>query len=526
MWTYDLAREQSPSLDVLRNLCRLSLEGGYNAFGLYMEHRFAYPSAPWAAGKGAVTPDMVVTLIGEFPELQIIPFVNLLGHFEGFMYTEGGQEFSEESFVGLQACPSCSGFLQLAQSLLEDVLRIFKSDVIHIGGDETAQLGKCPICAQKVRKWEAEGEGIDGKARLYGEHFGPLAQRVMEAGRRPAIWGDMLLEHSTAGSFLPKETLVFDWQYFGGATETSTTLMKQGFEVVLCPTLHTYNAPWFHVLESEQNIRIHAREARDMEAHGVCITTWEMGLFGSYDTLFPAIREAGKLISQSIESTSAAEADDLLPLQFAEEDSRFLKAYEETSPEMRAWAESIGVALQRFGPLFAFSKTRSALKARFLLYSNPFLLWLRNGKDLIDNEPQAILDLLNLALLRAPDEATKGITLFIRAAVEFILIAESSSVEYAEGRPEGAIAKLALSRGLFEDLEKVATRTHNRTGGSLADVERCRTAKEHVERVIVRMRKYGDGSLGYMPSFQMLTHPKFVPHDQAGWWLINKWANE
>jgi hypothetical protein len=63
-------------------------------------------------------------------------------------------------------------------------------------------------------------------------------------------------------------------------------------------------------------------------------------------------------------------------------------------------------------------------------------------------------------------------------------------------------------------------------GGSLADIERCRIAREHVERVIRRIKEYGDGSLGYLPAFEHITHPKFMPHDQGCWWLINKWANE
>ena len=73
---------------------------------------------------------------------------------------------------------------------------------------------------------------------------------------------------------------------------------------------------------------------------------------------------------------------------------------------------------------------------------------------------------------------------------------------------------------------KAAERTFERIGGSQADIQRCHIAKGHVERVIMRVRNYGSGVLGYLPSFEMLTHPKFVPYDQAGWWLINKWANE
>src|SRR5690349_17419848 len=95
MWTYDLAREQAPTLDNLRILAELSLSAGYNALGLYMEHRFAYPSTPWADGARAVTPEMVRTVQEDFPDLQIIPFLNLLGHMEGFLYTEKGRALAE-----------------------------------------------------------------------------------------------------------------------------------------------------------------------------------------------------------------------------------------------------------------------------------------------------------------------------------------------------------------------------------------------------------------------------------------------
>ncbi|MFO0045667.1 MAG: hypothetical protein ACK53G_09545, partial [Armatimonadota bacterium] len=111
MWMYDLAREQTPSYEYLRKLCQLSLDSGYNALGLYLEHRFAYPSAPWVAGKDALTPEVVKQLQQDFPTLQLVPFINLLGHFEGFMYSEEGANFACERFTGLQADPTHPQFL-------------------------------------------------------------------------------------------------------------------------------------------------------------------------------------------------------------------------------------------------------------------------------------------------------------------------------------------------------------------------------------------------------------------------------
>lgn len=507
MWMMDIAREQAPTLDQLRSWCVLTRDSGYNALGLYLEHRFVYRSAPWAAGKGAVTPEMIQTLRGEFPEIQFIPFVNLLGHFEGMLYTEEGKQFREELFKGMQACPSKPEFVAFAESLLDDVIEAFDSEIVHIGGDETWQLGLCEACKARV-----EAAAGDGKAQIYGEHFGAMAQRVIAKGRRPAVWGDMFLDHPDALEQMPRETLIFDWQYFKSCAESSQKFMDAGHEVVCCPTIHTYNATWMHLPQSEANVRTLTSDATRLGAHGVCVTTWENGLMGAYDTLAPAVRASGQiLLTSPSEGASGGE---------------FLRAYLAESELHEEWARLMGEELQSCGGTFAFGGIRSSLKVRLLLNANPFLAWMHHAEELGGEVGDQALGVFERAMAVAPDESMKGPAQFGRAAIEFVRLAEAARREYAQRLPEAAIGKLAPTRMLFDQLAVVAKRTQERCGGSLADSERCRVAKEHVERVIQRIRHYGDGSLGYLPAFEHLCHPKFVPHDQGAWWLINRWANE
>ncbi len=680
MWTYDLAREQSPTLDNLRSLAELTLSSGYNALGLYMEHRFAYPSAPWAQGAGVVTPEMVRTLQEDFRELQLVPFLNLLGHMEGFLYTERGRGLAEEKFRGLQACPSNPDTVEFANALLSDALEIFSSPLIHIGGDETAQLGVCARCravggnapmrdanesidevADTVR---SGGQTADQKARLYARHFAPLARRVIDAGRRPAIWADMLLEHPKAALAMPRETLVFDWQYFSDPEATTRRLMGHGFEVVCCPTLQTYNAAWLHVEQSERNVREHVRVARELESHGVCVTTWEQGLFGSYEALLPAIQACGKMLQTTPETEKplllkpriapygditylyhgelegqedkpgeASEAGNIANqilsqalsdnsalvrfeptergLELRYEDSgrsmlirdvrpqlrdalinrirllaglpvegrklsqrgyiagrhagisfrydvvthgtehgtritltrkdaseiasretggnheeNILAAYSALSEDHRDWARLMGVELQALGGVFAHTQIRSSLKVRLLLEANPFLAWLHHGDELAGERGAKAIEICDAAMRCACDPATRGVTGFVKGAVEFVRYAEQAHQAYANELPGVATASLAPARQVFEELWKIAKASHLRFGGSRADMERCVVAREHVERVIRRIKEYGDGSLGYLPSFETITHPNFIPHDQGAWWLINHWAIE
>lgn len=659
MWMLDIAREQSPTLGDLRRYLDLTQESGYNAIGLYLEHRFAYPSTPWSHGVGCVTPEMILTLQDEYRDIQIVPFINLLGHFEGMIYTEHGKRYREETFKGLQACPSMPEFVELCDRLIEDTVSIFKSDLIHIGGDETQQLGACSLCSPRLDDAAdpfKNGGDPDGKAVIYGEHFGPLARKVLELGRRPAVWGDMFLEHPSALNAMPRETLIFDWQYFESPLLTSGQFVEKGFEVVCAPAILTYNAVWCHVSQSEQNVRDHVEAARELNAHGVCVTTWECGLFGNYETLFPIIRACGEMLNEapvsphkdSDEAVSKPVAEkritynpttqepnphdewtdtmignvimDSILMNFLDERGRheitytqraeewtieydgnkagsipaeqglnllrrlsllsnidplkkfgslsgklsgvyggdpfefavrldleptatrmtltshhaahpanegsFFAAYAKESPEYEEWARLMSDHLETLGGSFAFGRIRSSLKCRLLLYANPFLAWMYHHEELSGEIGDKALAILDKATQVAPDTSTRGVTQFVKLAIDFVRFADQARQAYAQGLPGVAVASLTPCRQIFESLEKIAIATSLNIGGSKADVERCRVARSHVETVIRRIRDYGDGSLGYLPAFEIIAHPKFMPHDQACWWLINKWANE
>lgn len=493
----DLAREQCPTFDHLVSYAMLAAESGYDALGLYLEHRFAFACTPWAHGFGAITPSMIQRLQSEFPSLEIIPFINLLGHMEGFMRTEEGREFKEAVFHGLQACPTNLEFVALCHQMVEEIMEVFSSDMIHLGGDETAQLNECSLCQER-----SEGKAEDRKAWIYAQHFAPLIDQVVKAGRTPAIWADMVLEHPDVKAMLPPETVLFDWQYETGVRETSSRL--EGFRVYGCPTLHVYNAPWLHVEGSERNIRQVAQDVHDLGLEGFCLTLWEGACFAPFDTLFPAIKWSAEA------ALDPAGAPPLI----------------ESFGDQQEWAQLMGVDLEQIGGVFRFNKLRNPLKARFLLYSNPFLTWMHHADQLVGPHGDRALDLCARALHASPGEATQGVSVYVRSVVEFVRLSERARAAYSLGETEHAVSSMAPMRQLFDDLEKVAKRNHARIGGSLADIERVRQAKRHVEVVMQRVRNYGDRQLGYLPAWEVITNPRFTPHDQGCWWLVNKWANE
>lgn len=484
LWTLDVAREQNFTFEHLDTWLSVTQGSGYTGIGLYLEHRFAYPSAPWAHGEGCITPEMITRLERQYPSVAIIPFINVLGHMEGFLYTERGKRFAEERFAGLSACPSNPDFRRCAEELVDDTIAAFQSEIIHLGGDETAQLGKCPTCSER------------DKATLYGEHIGALCRRVTAAGRRPAIWADMLGEHPEAARHLPRETLLFVWEYFDDPHPLAQQLQSYGFEIVLCPTLHTYNSAWLNLRQAGANV------ATMIDAANLCLTTWEYGMLGNINTLRPAIEAVGNGRSD------------------------LLAAYHDASSQHGRWAQLMGVDLVDSGPTFTAGRLRSSLRSRLLLYSNPFLASHMHGESLTAPEGDHALRMLREAIVIAPDPDYRTVAMMVEKAIEFVRQADEARQAYAQGLPGVAVASLAPCRQIFDDLHHVAVAHRLNAGGSRADEFRCRQAKEHVERVMRRIRDYGAGEMGYLPSWETITDLRFTPHDQGNWWRINRWGEE
>lgn len=529
----DLARESTLNREDLFRLAELTRASGYNGLGLYLEHNFVYPSASWAAGNSAIDAAVIRDLVEAFPDLQFIPFINLLGHVEGFLYTEhppfegddplAEDEWGELPFAGLQGCPSSPGFATFCKGILKDIIEIFPSPIIHIGGDETADLGKCPRCQARISALTNTDSNGDGgaspagedasrlnaaKAKIYQDWFNPLLEEVRKAGRRPAIWGDMVLHHLDDLTELDRNILVFDWHYHEEFSPSAKRLLEAGFEVVVCPTLHTYNAPWCHLRQSSENIS----DARFVQSQkpgvGFCLTTWEFGLFGAFEAHLPLIAASGGMVAPTV-------AD-------------FRRAF--GGEDLQAWARLIGEELPDLGGIFGYSGIRSALKCRFLLVQNPFLLWLRHrafaNPSLNQERTERAKLMCSQAKQAAPIPPYRWVAEWIEFALLFVDAVDEAADAYHAGRIGECTHILASQRPHFEQLYFIAQAFEQRFGGSAADRYRVKDAAAHLDRVVSRVHEFGGGKLGYRPSFATLIHPNFTPYDQGNWWLINRWVRE
>lgn len=157
-------------------------------------------------------PGHSLAALASYPELACIP-----GPFE--VRTTWG--ISEEVM-----CPSerTFGFLE---DVLREVMDIFPSEYIHIGGDEAPKSRwRESSLAQEVMK----REGLQDEDRLQS-WFIQRVERFLNANGRRLLGWDEILE----GGLAPNAT-VMSWRGTAGGIAAA----KQGHDVVMCPQEHLY----------------------------------------------------------------------------------------------------------------------------------------------------------------------------------------------------------------------------------------------------------------------------------------------
>lgn len=482
-WMYDIAREQAPREALLAEMLRRSRQAGYGAVGLYLEHRFAYPSAPWAATSGCLAPEVVRRLSRALAASgpRVIPFLNTLGHMEGFIRADGGRRLGEGAGEEpLQICPSRPECVEFAWNLVCDAMDAFDDEWIHLGGDETKQLGVCPVCAERVR--------TIGGAGLYAEYFGRLCRRVLERGRRPCLWGDMLVRYPDALTGLPSETVIFDWRYDGSAAETTRMFQERGFDVVCCPALRTYDSGWCFLDESRRLIDVHAEDARRLGALGVLVCAWEFLGFSSLGSVFPLILAAGRRLSRREDWRVATESEGG-------------SAYAEV-------AEILGSDVPAASPFLRPGTWRS-LREQLVLQSDPFALWRRWREDARGAAGDAILRACDRADTSLPPDSPMRFPVELhRVAVEWVRLVEEAHRRYAGGEIVGCAGALARGRAtlgrLRPGLERIAGE-----GGSPIDLQRLEQLLGAVDRVACRLGQLPE-SASCRPTFGALVREAVV----------------
>ncbi len=167
--------------------------------------------------------------------INVVPEIEMPGHSIASLasYPElscTGGPFEVRTIWGSSEDVYCAGneeTFHFLEDVLSEVIALFPSEYIHIGGDECSKgrWEKCPKCQARIK---AEKLKDENELQSY---FIKRIEKILNTNNRKLIGWDEILE----GGLAPDAT-VMSWRGMVGGIEAS----RQGHDVVMSPTSHCY----------------------------------------------------------------------------------------------------------------------------------------------------------------------------------------------------------------------------------------------------------------------------------------------
>ena len=158
--------------------------------------------------------------------ITIVPEIEMPGHSAEVLTAYPELSCTHEPYKQMDFCPGNVGIYDFLENVLKEVMDIFPSKYIHVGGDEAdkASWPSCPLCQKKMKELGTDKDGL--QANLIA-HFGKF---LSDHGRQLVGWDEVI-----AGN-LSKNTTVMVWR----GTEKAHEAIEHGYDVVLSPGAYCY----------------------------------------------------------------------------------------------------------------------------------------------------------------------------------------------------------------------------------------------------------------------------------------------
>lgn len=173
--------------------------------------------------------------------ITVIPEIDLPGHMQAALtaYPElgcTGGPYEVWTQWGVSENVLCAGndkTIQFVKDVLAEIVEIFPSEYIHVGGDECPKTvwEKCPKCQARIKALGLKSDSRHTKEERLQSYVIHEAEAFLATKGRKMIGWDETLE----GGLAPGAT-VMSWRGEGGGIEAA----KQGHDVVMTPNTYLY----------------------------------------------------------------------------------------------------------------------------------------------------------------------------------------------------------------------------------------------------------------------------------------------
>jgi hypothetical protein len=300
----DVSRDRVPTRETLARLVALMAQLRLNHLELYTEHTFAYRAheAVWRDAS-PMTPDDVRWLdaLCRAHDVELCANQNSFGHMARWLRLPAYRERAEapdgfRTKLGVTLPPGVLAPTEdnaaFALSLCRELLACHTSRRIHIGCDETFELGRGRSQAEVAAR---------GRGAVYLEHLLRLLRPLQADGCEVLFWGDILRHHPELVPALPKEgTIACAWHYeapqesaalpaellallaefgidresFRGFRAHVDAFARSGLPYWVCPGTSSWNSLLGRLPNARANLLDAAEVGLARGASGYLITDW------------------------------------------------------------------------------------------------------------------------------------------------------------------------------------------------------------------------------------------------------------
>ncbi len=162
--------------------------------------------------------------------IEVIPEIDMPGHSRilGMIHPEIRCNYTPDTSHtnGIDArnvwCVAKESNYALIEDIVKELVEIFPSEYLHIGGDEVRffQWDDCPDCQKLIKD-----NGLTGGPQLEQFFVNKVSNILAKYNRKSMVW-----DEAVDGGLLPKTTLVCGWRKYGKGWQIST---KQGYPTIV-----------------------------------------------------------------------------------------------------------------------------------------------------------------------------------------------------------------------------------------------------------------------------------------------------